>query len=82
MLPIEEPVADEMIQTARKVKAVKSPPPTPIVSASQTNPAETLVDLISAANMPMTNSSTAIGTASSHAIVDSIPEFRIMDLFS
>ena len=64
MVPMEDPVAVEMMQTARKVNAVNIPPPTPSTSASQTKPDEIFVVLISWEKIPMTNSRTAMGTAS------------------
>ena len=64
MVPSEEPVAVAITQTAKKVKAVKSPPCTPTFSASHTKPVEMFVALIMAENMPMISSSTPTGMAS------------------
>ena len=64
MVPREEPVAEAMIHTAKKVNAVNKPPPTCSLSASHTKPVEILAALIMAENMPMISSRTVTGMAS------------------
>ena len=52
MVPIEEPVAVDTIQVARKVKAVKNPPWMPMVLAIQTKPPDRPQVLMSWLNIP------------------------------
>ena len=52
MVPIDDPVAVDTMQVARKVNATNHPPLIPIEFASQTNPPESPQVLISWENMP------------------------------
>ena len=52
MVPIDDPVAVDTMQVARKVNATNHPPLIPIELASQTNPPESPHILINWENMP------------------------------
>ena len=60
IVPSDDPVAMAMTHTAKKVNAQKKPPPTPMMSASHTKPAEMLASFTSAENMPMMSRSRRI----------------------
>ena len=77
MVPMEDPVAVETMQAARKVKATKMPPFMPTAFAIHTKPPDRPHSLIKALNIPTSNRITTTETDGRNALDGTFPEFVV-----